>query len=101
MLRRHAHRAARRVALACSRSVALARVPLLLAHRFGLAVRATTGDPTVARLMGVPVNRVYRFAWIAAGALAGLAAALLGPAFGGLTPFAMTQFSAACARAAR
>ena len=42
--------------------------------RFGLAVRATTGDPTVARLMGIPVNRVYRFAWVAAGALAGLAA---------------------------
>jgi len=59
--------------------------------KFGLAVRATTGDPTVARSLGVPVNRVYRFAWVAAGALAGLAAALLGSAFGGITPFDMTR----------
>ena len=59
--------------------------------KFGLAVRATTGDPAVARSLGVPVNRVYRFAWVAAGALAGLAAALLGSAFGGITPFDMTR----------
>ena len=59
--------------------------------KFGLAVRATTGDPTVARSLGVPVTRVYRFAWVAAGALAGLAAALLGSAFGGITPFDMTR----------
>jgi branched-chain amino acid transport system permease protein len=59
--------------------------------KFGLAVRATTGDPTVARSLGVPVNRVYRFAWVAAGALAGLAAALLGSAFGGIAPFDMTR----------
>jgi branched-chain amino acid transport system permease protein len=59
--------------------------------KFGLAVLATTGDPTVARSLGVPVNRVYRFAWVAAGALAGLAAALLGSAFGGITPFDMTR----------
>ncbi len=61
--------------------------------KFGLAVLATTGDPVVARVLGVPVNRVYRFTWVAAGALSGLAAALLGPAFGGLTPFDMTRFS--------
>jgi branched-subunit amino acid ABC-type transport system permease component len=61
--------------------------------KFGLAVQATTGDPTVARLLGVPVNRVYRFAWVAAGLLSGLAAALLAPEFGGLTPFAQTQFA--------
>lgn len=61
--------------------------------RFGLAVRATTDDASVARLLGVPVNQVYRFAWVVAGALAGLAAALLAPAFGGLTPFAQTSFS--------
>ena len=54
-------------------------------------MRATTGDPTVARSLGVPVNRVYRFAWVAAGALAGLAAALLGSAFGGIAPFDMTR----------
>lgn len=61
--------------------------------KFGLAVVATTGDPTVARLLGVPVNQVYRFAWVTAGVLSGLAAALLAPVFGGLTPFAQTRFA--------
>jgi branched-chain amino acid transport system permease protein len=60
--------------------------------RFGLGVLATAGDPGVARILGVPVLRVYRFVWIAAGALAGLAAALLGSAFGGIAPFDMTRF---------
>ena len=60
--------------------------------KFGLAVQATTSDPVVARILGVPVNDVYRFAWVAAGALSGVAAALLAPAFGGLTPFGQTEF---------
>ncbi len=60
---------------------------------FGLATRAATSDPTVARLLGVPVNRVYMFAWGVGGALSGAAAALLAPAFGGLTPFAQTTFA--------
>jgi branched-chain amino acid transport system permease protein len=85
--------APRIVALAAAAVVALAIYLFFSRTRFGLAVRATTGDSTVAQLMGVRVNRVYRFAWVTAGALAGLAAALLGPAFGGLTPFAMTKFS--------
>jgi branched-chain amino acid transport system permease protein len=84
--------APRIVALACAGAVALAAYLFFSRTRFGLAVRAATGDPTVARLMGIPVRRVYAFAWITAGGLAGLAAALLGPAFGGLTPFAMTKF---------
>lgn len=63
--------------------------------KFGLAVQATTSDPDVARLLGVPVNQVYRFAWVAAGVLSGLAAALLAPAFGGLTPFGQTEFALA------
>ena len=61
--------------------------------KFGLAVLATTSDPTVARVLGVPVNQVYRFAWVAAGVLSGLAAALLAPVFGGLTPFGQTTFA--------
>jgi len=85
--------APRIIALASAAVVALVMFLFFSRTRFGLAVRATTGDPTVAKLMGVRVNRVYLFAWVAAGALAGLAAALLGPAFGGLTPFAMTKFS--------
>lgn len=85
--------AVRLTALGAAAVVAVAAGLFFTRTRFGLAVRATTGNPTVARLMGVPVRRVYVFAWIAAGALAGLAAALLAPAFGGLTPFAMTRFA--------
>jgi branched-chain amino acid transport system permease protein len=85
--------APRIIALLAAAAVAVAAYLFFSRTKFGLAVRATTGDPSVARLMGVPVNRVYRFAWVAAGALAGLAAALLGPAFGGITPFSMTKFS--------
>lgn len=61
--------------------------------RFGLAVLATASDPAVARVLGVPVNQVYRFAWVTGGALSGVAAALLAPAFGGLTPFGQTSFA--------
>jgi branched-chain amino acid transport system permease protein len=85
--------APRIVAVILTAVVAFAAFLFFSRSRFGLAVRATTGDPAVARLMGIPVTRVYRFAWVTAGALAGLAVALLAPAFGGLTPFAMTRFS--------
>lgn len=61
--------------------------------KLGLGVRATTSDPTVARLLGVPVNQVYRFAWVTAGALSGVAAALLAPAFGALVPFGQTGYA--------
>jgi branched-chain amino acid transport system permease protein len=85
--------APRIVALVMAAAVASAVYLFLTRTKFGLAVQATTGDPTVARLLGVPVDQVYRFAWIAGGALSGLAAGLLAPAFGGLTPFAQTTFA--------
>ena len=81
------------IALLAAAGVAVALYLFLGRTRFGLAVRATTDDGDVARLLGVPVRQVYRFAWVLGGALAGLAAALLAPAFGGLTPFAQTSFS--------
>lgn len=81
------------VALFAAAAVALALYVFLGRTRFGLAVRATTDDGDVARLLGVPVRQVHRLAWVLGGALAGLAAALLAPAFGGLTPFAQTSFS--------
>lgn len=84
--------APRIAALISAALVALALFLFLSRTRFGLATRAATSDPTVARLLGVRVNRVYVFAWGVGGALAGLAATLLGPSFGGLTPFAQTQF---------
>jgi branched-chain amino acid transport system permease protein len=85
--------APRIVALVMAGAVATAVYLFFTRSKFGLAVLATTGDPTVARLLGVPVNQVYRFAWVAGGALSGLAAGLLAPAFGGLTPFAQTSFA--------
>ena len=48
--------------------------------QFGLATRATTSDPDVARLLGVKVNRVYVFAWVVGGVLAAVAALLTAPA---------------------
>lgn len=58
--------------------------------KFGLATRATTSDPAVARLLGVRVNQVYVFSWGVAGLLSGAAACLLGPLQGSLTPFSLT-----------
>jgi branched-subunit amino acid ABC-type transport system permease component len=85
--------AERIVAVILAAAVAGAIYLFFTRSKFGLAVLATTGDPTVARLLGVPVNQVYRFVWVTGGALSGLAAALLGPAFGGITPFDMTKFA--------
>jgi len=44
--------------------------------RFGLGVVAATSDNTVARILGIPVAKVYRFTWGVGGALSGLAASL-------------------------
>jgi branched-chain amino acid transport system permease protein len=70
--------------------VALGLWLFLTRTSFGLATRATTSDPTVARLLGVPVNRVYVFSWGVAGLLSGAAAALLANVTGSLTPFSLT-----------
>lgn len=45
--------------------------------RFGLGVVAATSDNTVARILGVPVNKVYLFTWGVGGALSGLAALII------------------------
>ncbi|MFN2537808.1 MAG: branched-chain amino acid ABC transporter permease [Mycobacteriales bacterium] len=70
--------------------VALGLWLFLTRTSFGLATRATTSDPTVARLLGVPVNHVYVFAWGTAGLVSGAAAALLANVNGSLTPFSLT-----------
>jgi len=85
--------APRVVAIGVLAAVAVVAWLFFTRTRFGLGVLATAGDREIARVHGVRVRRVYRFAWIAAGALAGLAAALLGAAFGGVAPFDMTRFS--------
>ena len=70
--------------------VALGLWLFLTRTSFGLATRATTSDPTIARLLGVPVNHVYVFAWGTAGLVSGAAAALLSNVIGSLTPFSLT-----------
>jgi branched-chain amino acid transport system permease protein len=85
--------APRIVALLVAGGVTFALYVFFARSKFGLAVLATASDPTVARVLGVPVNQVYRFAWVTGGALSGVAAALLAPAFGGLTPFGQTSFA--------
>jgi branched-subunit amino acid ABC-type transport system permease component len=81
------------VAFLLAGAVAWALYVFFERSKFGLAVRATTSDPIVARVVGVPVNAVYRFAWVTSGALAGMAAALNGSSFGSLGPFDMTRFT--------
>jgi branched-chain amino acid transport system permease protein len=84
--------APRVIAIVALAVVAIALWLFFARTHFGLGVLATAGDPGVARILGVPIVRVYRFVWVAAGALAGLAAALLGSAFGGIAPFDMTRY---------
>jgi branched-chain amino acid transport system permease protein len=84
--------APRVIAILALAVVAIALWLFFARTHFGLGVLATAGDPGVARILGVPIVRVYRFVWVTAGALAGLAAALLGSAFGGIAPFDMTRF---------
>ena len=76
--------------LALAAVVAVGLYLFLTRTKFGLATRATTSDPTVARLLGVKVNRVYVFSWGVAGLLSGAAASLLAPVNGSLTPFSLT-----------
>ncbi|MGB8652615.1 MAG: branched-chain amino acid ABC transporter permease [Mycobacteriales bacterium] len=78
------------VLLVLAGAVALGLYLFLTRTKFGLATRATTSDPVVARLLGVKVNRVYVFSWGVAGILSGAAAALLAPVNGSLTPFSLT-----------
>jgi branched-chain amino acid transport system permease protein len=59
-------------------AVAGAGLALLLHRtRLGLAVRAATSDPALARLSGVAVGRSRSLVWGMAGALSGIAAVLL------------------------
>lgn len=45
--------------------------------KFGLGVVAATSDNTVARILGIPVRKVYRFTWGVGGALAGFSAVVV------------------------
>ena len=79
----------RLVALVATAAVGFALYLFFTRTRFGLAVLAATSDNTVARILGVPVRKVYRFTWGIGGALSGLAAALVA-SLGPFQPATMT-----------
>lgn len=57
--------------------VATAAMYLLLTKsRFGIAMRASIENPSLARIVGINVERVYIISWFIAGALGGLAGML-------------------------
>lgn len=49
---------------------------LLTRSRFGIAMRASIENPSLARIAGINVDRVYVVSWFIAGALGGLAGCL-------------------------
>lgn len=52
----------------------------LLNHtNLGIAIKTTAENDTTARLMGIPVSRVYSFSWMAATSLGALAGILVAP----------------------
>jgi branched-chain amino acid transport system permease protein len=57
----------------------------------GLAVLATSQDSFATRVVGVGLERMSRFIWVAAAVLAGIAGILYVPLIGSLQPGVMTQ----------
>lgn len=47
--------------------------------KLGVAIRATAQSERTARLMGVPVDRIYSFSWLTASALAAITGILVAP----------------------
>jgi branched-chain amino acid transport system permease protein len=73
-------------------AVALGLGQFLRRTDFGLGVLAAAQDPDATRLVGVPLRQVTVFVWAAGGAVAALAALLVAPTVGVLTPgFASTH----------
>jgi branched-subunit amino acid ABC-type transport system permease component len=58
---------------------------VLARSRFGLALRALTEDPTAARLVGIPVDRMLAGGFAVAGLLAAIAGLVVAPS-GSVTP---------------
>jgi branched-chain amino acid transport system permease protein len=57
-------------------AIALFLYLLFTQTRFGVAMRASVENPSLARVLGINVERVYVVSWIVAGGFAGLAGAL-------------------------
>ena len=47
--------------------------------KIGIAIRATAQSEQTARLMGVPVNKIYSLAWVTATALTAITGVLVSP----------------------
>jgi branched-chain amino acid transport system permease protein len=58
---------------------------LLTRTRFGVAMRASIENPSLAKIVGINVERVYVVSWFIAGGIAGMSGTLWGVAFGGTT----------------
>lgn len=69
--------------------IAFALTTFLRRSDFGLGVLASAQDPAAARLMGVSQRRVSAFIWGTAGALSAIAALLIIPTVGFLSPGAL------------
>lgn len=65
---------------------------LLRRSDFGLGILAAAQDPDAVRLVGVPLSRVSLVVWGLGGALSGLAALLVEPTIGLITPGFASEF---------
>ncbi len=65
---------------------------LLRRTDFGLGILAAAQDPDAVRLVGVPLSRVSLVVWGLGGALSGLAALLVQPTVGLITPGFASEF---------
>jgi branched-chain amino acid transport system permease protein len=74
------------VSLVVALAVGVALATLLRRTDFGLGVLAVAQDPSAARLVGVPVNRVSAFVWGTGAALTTVACLLVAPGLGAFAP---------------
>ena len=81
----------RMLALGAVIAIGLALAVFLRRTDFGLGVLAASQDSAATRLMGIPLARVSSFTWISAGALSALAALLIVPTVGVVSPGLMTR----------
>lgn len=74
------------LALVVTVAVGVALTTVLRRTDFGLGVLAAAQDPVATRLVGVPLHRVSSFVWGVGAAISALAALLIAPTVGFVTP---------------
>lgn len=71
------------ITLVCVSFALMIAVHLLLRRtRLGLAMRATSADPSLSRGCGIPTDRVRAMTWLISGALSGVTGIILGVSIG-------------------